>query len=37
MADASAQGGAHLGLELLLSRIAATPDNAALLAAIAPV
>jgi transcription termination factor Rho len=37
MADASAQGGAHLGLELLLSRIAATPDNAALLAAVAPV
>ena len=37
MADASAQGGAHLGLELLLGRIAATPDNAALLAAIAPV
>jgi transcription termination factor Rho len=37
MADASAQGGAHLGLELLLSRIAATTSNAALLAAIAPV
>jgi transcription termination factor Rho len=37
MADASAQGGAHLGLELLLSRIAATSGNAALLAAVAPV
>ena len=37
MADASARGGAHLGLELLLSRIAATSSNAALLAAITPV
>ncbi len=37
MADASAQGGAHLGLELLLGRVAATASNAALLAAITPV